>query len=111
MAKKITIKIATEYSEILGGRFKSDGAYSGEHFREEFLKPKFESLGEDEVLLIDFDGTYGYPTSFIEEAFGGLARIFGTRKVLDKLNFKSEEEPSLIDEVRRYIENANKKND
>ena len=60
----------------------------------------------NEKLLIDFDGSYGYPTSFLEEAFGGLARIYNAKNVLEKLDFKSDEEPSLIEEVKRYITNA-----
>lgn len=100
------IKISEEFSDIPGGRYKRDGANSGEEFREKCLKPKFDSLKEGETLLIDFDGAYGYPTSFLEEAFGGLARIYGPEKVLDKLKFKSDEEPSLIDEIKGYIKNA-----
>lgn len=103
---KNKIKISETFSETLGGRYRSDGPASGEEFRETHLRPMFQSLKEGEKLLIDFDGTYGYPTSFLEEAFGGLARIFEGQEVLDKLEFKSDEEPSLVDEVREYIKNA-----
>jgi hypothetical protein len=104
MKKKM--KIAEAFSEIPGGRSKSDGPNSGEEFRENHLKPAFENLKAGEKLLIDFDGAYGYPTSFLEEVFGGLARIFGVEEVLEKLEFKSNEEPSLVDEVKGYIRNA-----
>ena len=36
-------------------------------------------------LIENLDDTYGYPSSFREEAFGGLARKFGTEKVLQKM--------------------------
>ena len=59
-------------------------------------------------LQIDLDGTFGYGTSFLEEAFGGLIRIDGFR--LADLNrilfFKSDEEPELITEVQSYMEEA-----
>lgn len=100
------IVIVQEYSETLGGRFKDDGPHSGEDFRDTLLKPYFDSLSENEKLLIDFDGSYGYPTSFLEEAFGGLARIYSPEVVLKKLIFKSDEEPNLIEEVKGYIRNA-----
>lgn len=106
---KNTLRVAVIFSDIPGGRHRKDGAYSGEAFREKYLRPKFESLKEGEKLLIDFDGAYGYPTSFLEEAFGGLSRIFGPDKVLNKLDFKSVEEPSLIEEVIGYINNASSK--
>jgi hypothetical protein len=102
------IKISEEFSNIPGGRYKKDGANSGEEFREKCLKPKFDSLKEGETLLIDFDGAYGYPTSFLEEAFGGLARLYDPEKVLNKLKFKSNEESGLIEEVIRYIKDVQK---
>lgn len=100
------IKITEVFSATLGARFNKDGPVSGQKFRETHLQPKFESLKEGETLLVDFDGTYGYPPSFLEEAFGGLARIFGSQKVLSGLKFKSNEEPSLIEQVTGYIKNA-----
>lgn len=102
---KNRIKITEIFSKTLGARHMIDGPHSGEEFRKTHLEPKFKSLGKGEKLLIDFDGTYGYPPSFLDEAFGGLARIFGSKEVLDKLEFKSDEEPSLIDEVIGYIKN------
>ena len=107
---KNRMKISEIFSKIPGGRSKSDGPNSGEEFRERVLKPEFEKLKENQKLLIDFDGAYGYPTSFLEEAFGGLAREFGVEGVLSKLEFKSHEEPSLIGEVIGYIKNANPNN-
>lgn len=35
------IKISKDYSKTPGGRFKSEGAYSGEDFRESILFPKY----------------------------------------------------------------------
>jgi hypothetical protein len=108
---KKVIQISKTFSETLGGRYVTDGPSSGQEFREKYLKPMFQSLMEGEKLLIDFDGTYGYPTSFLEEAFGGLTRVIGSSKeVLDKLEFKSDEEPGLITEVIGYIENAQARN-
>lgn len=57
-------------------------------------------------ILIDFDGGYGYPTSFLEEAFGGLVRVTKDRNILSIFSFKSDEEPSLIKEVESYIKAA-----
>jgi hypothetical protein len=64
------IVIATDYSRSPAGRFYSDGPYSGERFREEFLYPKI-AQGEVEVVL---DGVLTLGSSFLEEAFGGLVR-------------------------------------
>ena len=40
-----------------------------------------------EKLTINMDGGYGYPTSFLEEAFGGLARKYDPNEVLQMLIF------------------------
>jgi hypothetical protein len=69
-----TIRVA-DYSRSPGGRFRSDGPYSGEWFREEVVKPALEdALGRDDQLEVELDGTSGYGSSFLEECFGGLIR-------------------------------------
>ena len=106
----LIINIANDFSPIPGARYRDDGDYSGEEFREDYLIPKFEdALREKKKLLIDFDGGYGYLISFLEESFGGLARKYGADLVLSILMFKSDEEEALIDKVNGYIINANNK--
>lgn len=101
------IKIADEFSKTPGARYRSDGKYSGEEFREKFLEPFFEE-DQENLITIDLDGTYGYATSFLEETFGGLARKYGSEVCLKKINFISNEEPSLIDEILGYIKKVKK---
>lgn len=108
----ITINIANDFTDTPGSRYKTKlDNYSGEEFREKLLEPKFLKAKENnEKLLIDFDGGYGYLISFLEEAFGGLARIYGSDSVLETLEFKSNEEETLITKVKSYVINANNKN-
>ncbi len=104
------ISICKDFSETPGARYKSEGPFSGEEFRESLLKPSFLKVKDtDEPLIIDFDGGYGYPTSFLEEAFGGLAREFSPKSILNKLQFISNDEPYLIEEVKSYIQSAKSK--
>jgi len=103
MKKNITIDIAQEFSDCPGARYYEDGEFSGQEFREKILIPAF--LKADKITII-LDGTEGYATSFLEESFGGLARAYGADIVLSKLNFISEEEPDLIDEIKGYIKEA-----
>lgn len=108
----ITINIANDFTDTPGSRYKTKwDNYSGEEFREKLLEPKFLKAKENnEKLMIDFDGGYGYLISFLEEAFGGLARIYGSNSVLKTLDFKSNEEEALITKVKSYIINENNKN-
>lgn len=106
----LTIIIAKDFSDTVGGRYRAEGDYSGEQFREELLEPKVkEAISNNEKLLIDFDGGYGYPTSFLEESFGGLIRIgFESTVILNLLILKSEDNPKIIDRVKNYILEAKK---
>lgn len=104
------IKISVDFSDTPGARYRNEGNFSGEEFRESLLEKKYiEAKKLGQKLTIDFDGGYGYPTSFLEEAFGGLARIYAPSEVLNVLEFISNDEPALIDEVISYIKFANDK--
>lgn len=79
------ISIAQQFSETPAGRFRTDGPFSGERFRDELLYPAL--TGPDKVL-VDLDGTLGYGSSFLEEAFGGLVRE--KKMTLDQIKTKLE---------------------
>jgi hypothetical protein len=90
----VQLSVSKEFSETPGPRDRSEGAYSGEQFLEELLRPAFmKALAAKERLFIDLDGTEGYATSFLEQIFGVL-------------EFKSEDEPYLLDEIKQYIKDA-----
>lgn len=104
------IKICDDFTDAPGPRFIKQGDYSGEQFRENLLIPKFdEAVKKNEKLTIDFDGTFGYPTSFLEEAFGGLKEKYDKDLILNTLVFISNDEPGLIDEVKGYITSNERK--
>lgn len=98
------IIIADQYTKTPGGRYKNDGKYSGEEFRETLLKPAFLKCKErKEELIVDLDGGYGYGSSFLDESFGGLARQLRDPEMLN-IKIISDEEPEKIDQVKKYIQ-------
>lgn len=102
----MTINIAKDYSKTPGGRYVSEGKYSGQDFRERILEKAYlEAKEKREKLLIDLDGGYGYGSSFLEEAFGGLVRKLGKVDLL-LFEIKSDEEPQLVDDVMNYMKEA-----
>ena len=102
----MVINIATDYSKNPGGRLIREGEYSGEDFRKKMLYPCYlESVSLQEPSTVNLDGGYGYGSSFLEEAFGGLARETKDRNVL-KIKIVSNEEPRLIEDIKRYMEVA-----
>ncbi len=108
--EEMKISIARDFSSTPGSRNIFEGAYSGEEFLIKILEPKFQSiLQSDNTIEIDLDGTEGFATSFLEEAFGGLARKYDPKLVLEKLYFISNDEPLLIEEIKSYIQDARRK--
>lgn len=103
----INYSISKSYTDTPGPRYESEGSFSGENFRNEVLLGLInEAKQKHEKIRIDLDGGYGYPTSFLEEAFGGLVRTTQDSKILELFEFKSDEEPTLIDEITSYIKAA-----
>jgi hypothetical protein len=107
-----TIKIRVcDFSKTPGSRYRDEGekAHSGQEFREDILEPNFKiATTNKQKVHVDLDGTIGYGTSWLEEVFGGLTRAYGKEKVLNLLEFKSEEEDYLIEDIKQYIEDAEK---
>lgn len=83
MDKKL-ISIAKDFSKFPAGRYYDDGPFPGQKFREEFLIPAFKTSNK---IVVDLDGTLGYGSSFLEEAFGGLIRVhhLTLKEIKDKL--------------------------
>jgi len=110
--ENITLKVV-DFSIVPGSRKRDEGksAHSGEEFREDYLLPKYQEAITNKVkLIVVLDGTIGYGTSWLEEVFGGLVRTYNKEDVQKTLEFISEEEPYLIDDIKHYIEDAKKDN-
>ena len=98
-----TVKIATDFSATPGARFRSDGPSSGEEFREKILMPLFENGSNKDKIHIDLDEVDGYTSSFLKEAFGGLAGNVGAEKVKERIVVTSKEFDYLISKIDDFI--------
>jgi hypothetical protein len=81
--------------------------FSGERFREEFLRP---ILTAENKITVEIDGTEGYGSSFLEEAFGGLVRkkYFTKEDLKQRLQIKNDDPDFNIyrSAIWKYIEEA-----
>ncbi|WP_276496692.1 STAS-like domain-containing protein [Pontibacter litorisediminis] len=105
------ISIAKDFTRTPGSRYKKEGEFSGELFRETILKDAVrEAIKKNEKLTIILDGVAGYGTSFLEESFGGLIREdhIPYEDLIKTLIFVSKEEPYLENDIVEYIEDAAK---
>ena len=73
------IQLGRDYSDAPAGRYRSDGPFSGERFRDDILMP---ALASETVVEVDLSGVAGYGSSFLEEVFGGLVRKWSEPKAL-----------------------------
>lgn len=101
----------TDFTKIPGPRYRHQGPDSGQQFREEYLEPAFlKARKAGEQLLVVLGGVeFGYPVSFLEESFGGLARDHGIQQVRDTLVFDTGSQPMLERRIQRYIDEAEQK--
>lgn len=71
MANK-TISLIKDFTDAPGGRFREDGDFSGEQFRNDDLLPALEAG----TVLVDLNGALGLPASFLDESFGVIGRKY-----------------------------------
>lgn len=103
--KKITVGV--DFTRTPIGRYREDGPYSGQTFREDILIP---ALKDNDKVIIDLSGVEGYGSSFLEEVFGGLIRSEKSTGVAlkDKLHIVSSD-PAMsiyVDFAKEYIKDA-----
>ena len=110
--KEIIINIANDFTDTPGPRYIDEGNFSGELFRKKLLLKKYNLAKKNNLnLVIELDGAYGYPPSFLEEAFGGLVRETkdNPNTIKKIIKFTSKTRPQLIERIYEYIDGATDK--
>lgn len=81
-----------DFTEYPGPRYSSQTKEdtSGESFYVKKLNPMFyDCYVNNKMLVVDLDGTSGYPSSFLDEAFGELVYDFSEKVVKKHLKIKT----------------------
>lgn len=100
------ISVATDFSPSPAGRYPEDGPFPGAVFRDKLLIP---ALQAHEKVTVNLDGTSGYGSSFLEEAFGGLVRKgFSPTSLREKLSLESSRQ-SYAARIWNYVKLASEK--
>jgi hypothetical protein len=97
------IDIGKDFSMTPGPRYRADGPYSGQQFREELLQPAF---AEYDLVVVDLDTPVGFGASFLEEAFAGLVRSHGLAAVEAKVLFAAVKRAYLLPMIQSDMERA-----
>ncbi|WP_421278304.1 STAS-like domain-containing protein [Aeromonas veronii] len=98
-----------DFSEFPGARYRKLGPYSGEEFRDDVLIP---AIKDNNHVIVNFDGVFGYGSSFLEEVFGGLIRSGIKQDVVMNIisSAISNDDPDILLEIKSYVEDAVKMN-
>lgn len=89
-----TIRVR-DFSRSPGGRFAAQGPASGEEYRRKILIPALDvAIRGGDTLTVELDGTSGYGSSFLEEAFGGIVReqVFSPAEINRTLKVVAQDE-------------------
>ncbi|MCC7080421.1 MAG: STAS-like domain-containing protein [Burkholderiales bacterium] len=105
MKATTTINVAQDFSKEPAGRYPEDGPNNGQRFR---LEKLVSGLSEAQKLVIELDGTEGYGSSFLEEAFGGLVRDHGftPQTLRERLVLVSKGDDTIPLEIWDYVDTA-----
>lgn len=114
----MTIDVANDFSAYPSGRVTKDGDFNGEKFRKEILIPAINNAmktkNKPSSVVIDLDGVRVFGSSFLEEAFGGLARDNGVvfKEAFTVLKIKCTKDHLMIykDAIKGYLKEAAIKN-
>lgn len=102
---EIHFSIARQFSRHPGPRYRRQGADSGEALRARLRRLLTDN--PDATLVVDLDGTSGFGSSFLDEAFGGLVRSDGfPKEVASRFKFNSAIDPTYIEEISESFEKA-----
>lgn len=105
MEKQEHLLLIKEYSQSPGPRYVEQGDDSGEDFYYSKLNKQFYKTFQDNAILtVNLDGTDGFASSFLDEAFGNLVYDFGKDNVDQHIEIISEEEPEWKDMLQDTFE-------
>lgn len=94
MEQSRNILIIANYSEYPGPRYCIQGDSSGEEFYHSVLNTAFaDVISSKKKLEVILDGTAGFASSFLDEAFGNLIFDFSMEVVGQNIIIISKQEP------------------
>lgn len=93
-----------DFTELPGARKKDDGNGSAEEFFDSFVKPMLDKVNND-GLVIDFDGTWGYASSFVSELARRVNLYFEGKDFSETgITLVSNDDSTLIERFKKDYE-------
>lgn len=102
-----TIRIS-DFTVYPTARYVTDGPKSAQEFFDEILE-SFLDENQDKNIVIDFDNTWGYASSFKNEVAVRLAEKYPgveSNTLRERISLISDDEPGLVDRFWEEYEEA-----
>lgn len=96
----INIKVS-DWTRYPGGRFKEDGDFSGQEFREVYLE---NAVQNGDSFIIDFNGIFTAGWSFLDEALGYYVSEMGVGNFRKRFVIIADDDPDILEEMEAIIE-------
>lgn len=102
MSEVYTMKFIEVFTDMPIGRYRKDGEYSGEVFRDDILLPALE---QNDKVVLDLDGAFGFGSSFLDEAFAGIIRngIYTLNDLSRKLEIFCTDDVETVAQIHKYM--------
>jgi type I restriction-modification system DNA methylase subunit len=106
MEQRANKLIVANYTEYPGPRYCNQGNSSGEEFYHDILNTAFaNAIESNQKLEVVLDGTAGYASSFLDEAFGNLVFDFSLKVVKNNITITSKQEPDWVEMIFEEVFN------
>lgn len=94
----IELDISKDFTTTPGAEYIKNGPYSGEEFYYTHLITKYQqAFIEEKQLMINIDGVYGLPMTFIRGSFVKLLEKIGNDEFYSRIRFVSLRKSDIID--------------
>ncbi|MDD4349004.1 MAG: STAS-like domain-containing protein [Opitutales bacterium] len=95
------INFVKDFTDCPGGRKRNSSDKSGEEFRDDILLP---ALNDHDQVVLDLEGAFGYPSSFLDEVFGKVVDQKGVEWLRSRLVTILTDDPVSEREIREIVE-------
>ncbi len=94
--------IGKDFSPHLGPRERKLGDFSGEALFD-VIEPMFRQF---DLVIVDLDAIDGFSASCLDEAFGGLVRMYGLKAVKARLRLRAISNDFMRQLIETWMEEA-----
>jgi len=96
LSDKVKINVRS-FTTVPGARHRTDGDGSADEFYEEYVENVLkEAVAQNKDIILDFDGTWSYPSSFTSQLAMLIKTNYDPSYIRQHLDIIANDEPGMI---------------